>query len=449
MSHTGSGGGYSFPILKPSEIVACMSDLHIPLTLEDLERPTPARMAAVFEAFTDMFMGVSRDHFATPNFAVVDLLEHPDLHQEDVALMGFYRQLFKLVTEVGISDFSIRDLIKPEPGHMRKILSGIINFAKFREERLSVFEQCTQKSAEYIEQKAFLEKKNQEISEVVNTMRLQRAEEEPAYQRVRERNLALTSELRELKRIQTTLTSEIETLKKTKNETIDKAKNTDFLLTNCKQDCARLRSRIVPNPEKLQQALVDMNSSIASEKASLAIRERQYRDLLGKLDAMGSVKQDLVMCTKLMEECEYEMKKASTAAAKLSTEKENIERKNQEINEATIKAQQFKRQLTNVTDKISRLGKQHANKKEANDDKLRALSAEYDVALRERDANQAMIDSNKARVAELEDKMLSLKRTIDMDLAVYQDTYNQVNQHRERYCATLIKLMAELPDLTA
>jgi kinetochore protein Nuf2 len=34
-----------------------------------------------------------------------------------------------------IKDFSLSDLIRPEPLRLRKVLSGILNFAKFREER--------------------------------------------------------------------------------------------------------------------------------------------------------------------------------------------------------------------------------------------------------------------------------------------------------------------------
>ena len=42
-----------------------------------------------------------------------------------------------------------------------------------------------------------------------------------------------------------------------------------------------------------------------------------------------------------MEECEFEMKKSSTAHNKLSLEKENIERKKQELNEVQIRQQVF------------------------------------------------------------------------------------------------------------
>ena len=50
------------------------------------------------------------------------------------------------MTEVGLEDFSIRDILKPERKRVIMILSAIINFCKFREERMQVFEQCTIKS---------------------------------------------------------------------------------------------------------------------------------------------------------------------------------------------------------------------------------------------------------------------------------------------------------------
>ncbi|KAJ3390406.1 kinetochore-associated Ndc80 complex subunit nuf2 [Entophlyctis sp. JEL0112] len=383
--------GYSFPILKPSDIVPCMADLHISVSAEDLERPTPAKMLSVFETCAEIFMGVSQE--SLPHFAALDIPEHPEIHQDDIALMGFYRLISKLIANIGIGDFSLRDLIKPEPAR-----------------------------AEFVEQKAFLIEKKQEVAERVNTMRLQRAEEEPAYQRVRERNLAFTAELRELKRIQTAMTSDIENLKKSKNETIEKL------------------ARIVPNPEKLQKALTDMQSSIASEKTSLAAREKQYRDLLSKLDAMT----DIVACSKLMEECEFEMKKAAAASNKLATEQENSERKKQELQDANIKQQQFNRQLSNINEKHSRLKKQYSSKKEANDAKMRDLCSSYEATLKERDANNQKIEANNARILELDEKISAVRKKIDAENASFQESFSKLKTRGERYCAELAKAKAVL-----
>jgi kinetochore protein Nuf2 len=53
------------------------------------------------------------------------------------------------MTQVGVLDFCIRDLIKPESARVKKILSAIINFAKFREEQLPVFDKHTERSVPF------------------------------------------------------------------------------------------------------------------------------------------------------------------------------------------------------------------------------------------------------------------------------------------------------------
>lgn len=75
------------------------------------------------------------------------------------------------MSKIGVENFSIRDLIRPEAPQVRRILSAIINFAKFREERMSVYEQCTQKADELEEQRHALESKHQELEARVNALR--------------------------------------------------------------------------------------------------------------------------------------------------------------------------------------------------------------------------------------------------------------------------------------
>ncbi len=47
---------------------------------------------------------------------------------------------------IAMDTFSLSDLIRPEPLRVIAILSGLINFTKFREERLAQFEECTVQS---------------------------------------------------------------------------------------------------------------------------------------------------------------------------------------------------------------------------------------------------------------------------------------------------------------
>ncbi len=66
--------------------------------------------------------------------------------------------------EVGIDDFSLKDLIRPEGPRLRIILSAMINFAKFREEQLGVFEEMSRRSEELVEQRDKMVARQAELS---------------------------------------------------------------------------------------------------------------------------------------------------------------------------------------------------------------------------------------------------------------------------------------------
>jgi hypothetical protein len=48
-----------------------------------------------------------------------------------------------MMTVSGINDFSLRDITNPEPKRFRRQISGIINFAKFREEQFAQYSELT------------------------------------------------------------------------------------------------------------------------------------------------------------------------------------------------------------------------------------------------------------------------------------------------------------------
>ena len=70
-----------------------------------------------------------------PVFSAHQNLAYPQLHEDSIPEMAFWRAISKLMGVCGISDFTREDLARPDPKRLKKQLSGLINFAKFREER--------------------------------------------------------------------------------------------------------------------------------------------------------------------------------------------------------------------------------------------------------------------------------------------------------------------------
>lgn len=93
MDHQSHGISHTFPALTTNMIKMCMSELDIPMTDEEITKPTMAKMLQVYDSISILLQGVGAEQFSQPTFAVLDLLEHPELHKESLGLVGFYRHL--------------------------------------------------------------------------------------------------------------------------------------------------------------------------------------------------------------------------------------------------------------------------------------------------------------------------------------------------------------------
>ncbi|KAJ3016259.1 kinetochore-associated Ndc80 complex subunit nuf2 [Thoreauomyces humboldtii] len=436
-----AAGSFSFPVLKPSELLRCMGDLGMPFTEDDMNKPTTPRILAVYEHFTHIFMGVTREQYSQPSFNTVQILEYPELHQDSISLMAYYRQLRKLMVEVGVADFNMRDILRPEPPRVRRCLSAVINFAKFREERLGVYETCTAKGEETVARRQVLDVENRDLSEKVNSLRLKRAEQEPEIQALRNTNSALTADLRELQKQQAALTSGVDSLKREKNDLSESLSKTQMTILDLKQNCVRLKSRIVQSPEKLKASISDMNSNLQSDKATVASTEKRARELQVKIDMMSAVEQDITSCLKLMEECDAESKKAEVALRKVATDKENIDKRRSDMRELDFREEQLKRQLNGANDKLARLENHQSVKTGAINTKIEKLKEAFQLANIERTQNQRKTDENAQKALNLEAKTMELRRQEAVDAAGLDKMVAKLASEVSKYQLTLEKAM--------
>lgn len=157
----------TFPVLKVPDIVDCLNEVEIgfKLTEEEILKPTYARVAMLYESIAEILM---HNTIPADNFQMMEILEHPELHKDSIKLLSLFQLLLQLLPNIGIDDFGLVDLIKPEPARYKRILSGIINFVKFREERSLVFEKCTLESETAISNAKTLQTKHSELDSKVS-----------------------------------------------------------------------------------------------------------------------------------------------------------------------------------------------------------------------------------------------------------------------------------------
>lgn len=71
-----------------------------------------------------------KEELNMPVFTAHQNMAWPQLHEDSIPELAFWRALAKLMAVCGVNDFARDDLARPDSKRLRKQLSGLINFAK-------------------------------------------------------------------------------------------------------------------------------------------------------------------------------------------------------------------------------------------------------------------------------------------------------------------------------
>lgn len=253
-ANSGSGAQvYSFPLLKPSEIFACVREMQIPVSEDEIRNCEVGAIRKVLEVFIENIMGVTREEMNQPAFAGLSALSYPELHEESVPELTFFRTATKLLNACGVYDFGLKDIISPTPKRVRRQFSALINFAKFREERLAAFSELTRETDHLLKKKTTLQEENEQLQRQLNDLLQEHEAEAPAIKQITEETAQLETEINVLNKRQAVMRHETSELKNKNNELRDEMTSYQFNILEAEKEIERLRGKIVNSPERVKK----------------------------------------------------------------------------------------------------------------------------------------------------------------------------------------------------
>ncbi|RPA90244.1 hypothetical protein L873DRAFT_1718684 [Choiromyces venosus 120613-1] len=425
-------------LLKDNELVDCISELGIPFQMEDLKKPSPQKIQLVFEMFADLLMGVRKETIEPVlNAAAQQVLEFPETQTDAHTLMAFYVSLGQLMLECGIEDFTFNDLAKPDSQRLTRILSYVINFTRFREERANIIDEHfgkAQKAKEKIEQLYF---ENEDLNNRLQELKMQRLKEEPMIKKAKEVRSALVADLETLRKRQEALSNDLDRLKQLKVSHAQTLEDRQYLKVKTQQENNKIRPYIVDSPQKLQQIITDMANSLSAEKAAHDSLERKSRSLQTSADSFVIVEQDVSGCIKVMEEVEQELIKEEETTRRASRHTEILTVKQTEVHEVERSEKRLSRQLDNATEKLRRARETGEGKADAAQKRMLELKEAYGVLSRERSERDKEMERKKIRIERIEKEMADMKETVEMEVAAAHKEFAKMKSHVELYMSEM------------
>jgi len=248
--------------MKVNEIKDCLNALDIKVTesqLMDIEN-NKGLYREILEFLSEMCVGVTKEELAQPAFNGLQVFNNYELHDESIPTLNAFRAVSKMMDICGIPDFSVKDYMMPNAKRFRRQLSGIINYAKFREERFTLLVDVSKDRERLIDtlnqKRAEQEKLRAYISQV--KAEAAAAREEEAIAAVEDDILSSEREITTLNTQQADIREEIAGLKGFNNQLKDGITARSSQLEQALSHKAKLSGQIVTSPARYKQHIVDV-----------------------------------------------------------------------------------------------------------------------------------------------------------------------------------------------
>jgi kinetochore protein Nuf2 len=361
--HHGGGNmkGYNpFPKLTIQEIIDCLKELGVAITKEVIVQPESHKdtIRQLFEMLAINLLGIQSEELSQPAFHGLEAISYPQLHDESIPQLNGIKAIMKLMEVSEISDFSTRDLTTPSQSRLIRQLSGIMNFAKFREERVHMLFELNGQTQSLIDQLAIVTEKNDASNNRLLLLREQTKEDLSILNSLENDCSEFETKIQEAKRDifneennQSSLSTDLTNVSSAIVENYR-------VIEELKTELRELSMQVVTSPEKFRKQILDVGQSLQFEQKDCKNAEKRVKELSSWLVNVEEANGECLSALEAIQEVRGEVEKQKIMIGDLDNQKQVVESLRSVLSELNQSSQQLQRKTMKSEEKLNQLRKQ-------------------------------------------------------------------------------------------
>uniref|UniRef100_A0A0D9XH31 Kinetochore protein Nuf2 N-terminal domain-containing protein n=1 Tax=Leersia perrieri TaxID=77586 RepID=A0A0D9XH31_9ORYZ len=301
----------SFPEMSPAQIAEALHHYGLAptsnLRADDIANQQPDLLPAVFSAF----LHPTGDDQQQLGFQALAALDNPEHHVEALRVLRLHRRAKAFLESIHFPGFTLRDLIRPDPRRLLQVLSALVNYLYYLEEKLALLQPIINHFPNSHDRRIELKAKIADVSlfslafpltisilpnsfiyplsslqhqKAIEDHELQAQMEEPMVLKLQEEVNSLKLKLVDYNKQQLALRAKANSINEKKEEKLRKISEADFELMKLAEENSKLHSKIVQSPEKLQRALEEKKAARAELKNAEKIAMQSVQEKTATLD---------------------------------------------------------------------------------------------------------------------------------------------------------------------
>lgn len=285
----------AFRVMPFKEIAGILQvvGVHPAVSAEQLEKPTPEIAAAIYQTLAEFAFDMDLPAVKARANEIPGVHPFVEIFDEGMDMVTIYKMIKQLASINRIEDFSLKDIWDPQSKRLRMILSGLINFARYKETQSAIIQEMKDGVAVLEHDRAELANKSSIISAELTEAHAQHsAELEPMW--------LAENEMREAQGIVDRLNKQKQTADKVQ-ETAEAKLNAakERLQTNearaklLRENIADLQEQVAESPEGLEQELQELKAAMKLQKAKLAEKQDEQSARKQKVQVLTRLNSNL------------------------------------------------------------------------------------------------------------------------------------------------------------
>lgn len=450
-----------FPLLDYSELAICLQSCDFSLaTEENIARPTSQFVITLYKQIIDSFMGISSDALLKKGQEHInDATEYEEeneeaFYSESLQVLVLNKICYKFFQNIGVSDFNMMDLYRPDTQRTKRLLSAVVNYARFREERMfdcnrfisqteALLGQLRSKFDEYnlLQQQM---KRYEEEEKQIDEVGVQSNGDE--LEALESNNRSIETQLKKLTQIQETLSIDYNNYKEQKQRMLKELETLGFQIVELDSQWEKLEKYAESNMDELERSIEELGMLLEAKQQKLSQLEHSQENLRTSAQTFQRVIEELYGILQIVS---VEIQNSHRKEEGLVELKRQLALRHSKVENiltsgVMVKLSILEEQLEMQKNKLTELTESSKNNHEANAQHLLSLQQKYTEQIMP-EIQEAEMHIEKdlmvGEVKKLEGKMHRLQVEFQQEVEAIDMEYSLLAGHMNKYLEVMLEKM--------
>lgn len=328
-----AGKMFTFEFLQYDDILQGLNAARIDVKEANLKFPKPVTITQIYRKYL-MVLASFDDESQLEHPHLATNIEAPQELKPGFVFLNFWRNMVLLAKSAAIDQFSLTDLFKPDKSRVQYILSGLINIAFFREDRLAMFQQLQEELNQKIRENEEMEMQVQMYDNRISAKQNERMDQRNEIEALENTKRQLLMKISETEEARTGLEDYLAKLKSEEATIRAKLDAQKKESSRIMEELDTLKIQLDLSPDEIKGDLEQAQKRYSSELELEAQKRRELQSRKRHDAALQNTVDDLIQVLDMVQPIEKEMRKLGELQQdedQLEREREALQKKREEV----------------------------------------------------------------------------------------------------------------------